>query len=114
MVSLRGSETSPSSGVSSPTVMRKSVVLPAPLGPTSPTFSPGLNWKDASTNSTCRPYCLLIRLNEITPPPSHTPPQALLDHAVGAGDEGPGHGELEHARGLEIDDQLELLRALQG
>ena len=52
--------------ISSPTIIRNSVVLPAPFGPTSPTFSPGLSWKDASTNSTCRPYCLLTRENEIT------------------------------------------------
>src|SRR5687768_14078321 len=66
MVSLRGTDTSPSSGVSSPTIMRNSVVLPEPFGPTSPTFSPGLNWNEASTNRTCHPYCLLMRLNEIT------------------------------------------------
>ena len=30
-------------GDPSPTTIRKSVVLPAPLGPTSPTFSPGFN-----------------------------------------------------------------------
>jgi hypothetical protein len=32
MVAFRGTVTSPSSGDSSPTIMRKSVVLPAPLG----------------------------------------------------------------------------------
>src|SRR5688500_14295503 len=66
MVSFFGTETSPSSGDSSPTIIRNSVVLPEPFGPTSPTFSPGLNWNDASTNRICRPYCLLMRLNEIT------------------------------------------------
>src|SRR4051794_8776930 len=45
--------------------MRKSVVLPDPFGPTSPTFSPGLSWNDASTKSTCLPYCLLTLVNEI-------------------------------------------------
>ena len=45
--------------------MRNSVVLPEPLGPTRPTFSPGLSWKEASTNRTCRPYCLLMREKEI-------------------------------------------------
>src|SRR5688500_1610001 len=45
--------------------MRKSVVLPEPLGPTRPTFSPGLSWKDASTNRICLPYCLEILENEI-------------------------------------------------
>jgi hypothetical protein len=33
MVSFFGTETSPSSGDSSPTTMRKSVVLPEPFGP---------------------------------------------------------------------------------
>ena len=46
MVSFFGTETSPSSGASSPTIMRKSVVLPDPLGPTRPTFSPGLSWNE--------------------------------------------------------------------
>src|SRR5258705_4195321 len=69
MVSLFGTETSPSSADSSPTIIRNSVVLPAPLGPTRPTFSPGLSWKDASTKSTCRPYCLLTREKEIMRPP---------------------------------------------
>src|SRR6476661_5710054 len=64
MVSFFGTDTSPSSGASSPTIMRKSVVLPDPLGPTRPTFSPGLSWKEASTKRICFPYCLLILLNE--------------------------------------------------
>ena len=33
-------------------------------GPTSPTFSPGLSWNEASTKRTCRPYCLLILVKE--------------------------------------------------
>src|SRR5579863_2782763 len=65
MVTRRGTETSPSSGSSSPTIMRKSVVLPEPLGPTSPTFSPGFSWKEASTKMSCRPYCLFILEKEI-------------------------------------------------
>src|SRR6185369_11055285 len=64
MVSFFGTDTSPSSGASSPTIMRKSVVLPDPLGPTRPTFSPGLSWNEASTKRTCRPYCLLIFVKE--------------------------------------------------
>src|ERR671920_1497794 len=65
MVSFFGTETSPSSGVSSPTIIRNSVVLPAPLGPTRPTFSPGFNWNDASTKRICRPYCLPTRVKAI-------------------------------------------------
>src|ERR1700744_2554582 len=65
MVSFFGTDTSPSSGSSSPIIMRKRVVLPAPLGPTRPTFSPGLSWKDASTKTSCLPYCLLMLEREI-------------------------------------------------
>src|SRR5580698_4730334 len=65
MVSFLGTETSPSSGDSSPTTMRKRVVLPEPLGPTRPTFSPGFNWKEASTKISCLPYCLEILEKEI-------------------------------------------------
>src|ERR1700721_344048 len=65
IVNFLGTETAPSSGVSSPTTIRKSVVLPAPLGPTSPTFSQGFNWNEASTKSNCLPYCLLIFEKEI-------------------------------------------------
>src|SRR5438105_5565678 len=67
MVSFFGTDTSPSSACSSPVIMRKSVVLPDPLGPTRPTFSPGLSWKEASTKRTWRPYCLLILVKETTP-----------------------------------------------
>src|SRR5262245_31651245 len=65
MVSRRGTDTSPSSGASSPVINRKMVVLPAPFGPTRPTFSPGFSWKEASTNRICRPYCLLTLTREI-------------------------------------------------
>src|SRR4029079_8825997 len=65
MVSRLGTETSPSSGASSATIMRKSVVFPAPFGPTRPTLSPGLSWKEASTKRSCRPYCLCTRDKEI-------------------------------------------------
>src|SRR5450755_1526813 len=65
MVNFLGTETVPSSGSSSPTTMRKRVVLPEPLGPTSPTFSPGLSWKEASTKTSCLPYCLLMLEKEI-------------------------------------------------
>ena len=59
----RGRDTTPSSGVSSPAMILKSVVLPEPFGPTSPTFSPGLSWKDASTKSSCLPVLLGQALN---------------------------------------------------
>src|SRR3954453_21109512 len=65
MVSFFGTETSPSSGVSSPVIIRNSVVLPEPFGPTRPTFSPGFSWNEASTKRTCLPYCLLTRAKEI-------------------------------------------------
>src|SRR5229473_1653768 len=65
MVIFFGTETSPSSGDSSPTINRKSVVLPAPLGPTSPARSPGFNWNDASTKMSCLPYCLVTLFSEI-------------------------------------------------
>src|SRR3954469_19572772 len=64
MESFFGTVMVPSSALSSPAIMRKSVVLPAPLGPTSPDFSPGLSWKEASTKTTCRPYCLLTEAKE--------------------------------------------------
>src|SRR5512139_1724663 len=60
-----GTDTSPSSGDSSPVIIRKMVVLPAPLGPTRPTFSPGFSWNDASTKMSCLPYCLLMFAREI-------------------------------------------------
>src|SRR5688572_9068892 len=65
MLARRGRSTAPSSGCSSPVINRKMVVLPAPLGPTRPTFSPGLSWNEASTNRICAPYCLLTVENEI-------------------------------------------------
>src|SRR5262245_8343019 len=45
--------------------MRKTVVLPAPFGPTSPTFSPGFSWNDASTKRTWPPYALQTLLKVI-------------------------------------------------
>ena len=45
MVSFLGTVTSPSSGASSPMIMRKSVVLPAPLGPTRPHLLAGVQLK---------------------------------------------------------------------
>src|SRR5258706_11476953 len=65
MESFFGTVMVPSSADSSPAIIRKSVVLPAPFGPTSPAFSPGLSWKEASTKMTWRPYCLLTEAKEI-------------------------------------------------
>src|SRR5947207_4607153 len=65
MASFFGTVTVPSSVLSSPAIIRKSVVLPEPFGPTSPAFSPGLSWNEASTKTTWRPYCLLTPANEI-------------------------------------------------
>src|SRR5262245_54879548 len=58
MLNRLGTVISPSSGDSSPTIMRNTVVLPAPFGPMSPAFWPGLSWNEASTNRIWRPYCL--------------------------------------------------------
>src|ERR1700684_3256458 len=84
MVNFFGTETSPSSRSSSPTIMRKRVVLPAPLGPTRPTFSPGLSWNDASTNTSCLPYCLLMLEREIIRnyQASRTPDYSISDKAT--------------------------------
>ena len=60
MVTPRSTETWPSSGCSSPVIMRNSVVLPAPLGPTRPTFSPRCIAADASMKTICLPFCLPI------------------------------------------------------
>jgi len=65
METFLGTVMTPSSALSSPLIIRKSVVLPAPFGPTSPAFSPGLSWKEASTKMTWRPYCLLTEEKEI-------------------------------------------------
>src|SRR6185369_7712468 len=60
MVTPRSTATWPSSGWSSPVIMRNSVVLPAPLGPTRPTFSPLLSAPDASIKRRWWPFCLLM------------------------------------------------------
>ena len=54
---LFSTRTWPSSGLSVCMTMRKMVVLPAPLGPTRPTFSPRNTVAEASTNSSCLPCC---------------------------------------------------------
>src|SRR5436309_6589675 len=59
MVMPRSVETCPSSGSSSPAIIRNSVVLPAPLGPTRPIFSPLFRAAEASMNRIWWPACLL-------------------------------------------------------
>src|ERR1700722_11560868 len=58
MVTPRSTATWPSSGASSPVIIRNSVVLPAPLGPTRPTFSPRSSDAEASMNRIWWPICL--------------------------------------------------------
>src|ERR1035441_6400102 len=50
----------PSSGDSVPRMMEKSVVFPAPFGPTSPMRSARFTCSAASANKTCPPYALLM------------------------------------------------------
>src|SRR5207248_6609743 len=59
MVMPRSSETWPSSGGSWPEIIRKSVVLPAPFGPTRPIFSPFWRAAEASMKRIWWPTCLL-------------------------------------------------------
>ncbi len=47
--------TRPALGSISPQVMRKLVVLPAPLGPSSPTISPASTWKSTPSTTRRRP-----------------------------------------------------------
>src|SRR5262245_52803464 len=54
----RSAATWPSSGCSSPDIMRNSVVLPAPLGPTRPVFSPFCSAAEASMKRIWWPTCL--------------------------------------------------------
>src|SRR5262245_6713976 len=66
MVMPRSMEICPSSGDSSRMIMRNTVDLPAPFGPTSPIFSPRKIAADASMNRICGPCCLLIWSRRIT------------------------------------------------
>src|ERR1700742_4849135 len=66
MLTPRSTETCPSSGDSSRMMRRKMVDLPAPLGPTSPTFSPRWIAAEASTKRICGPCCLEIWSRRIT------------------------------------------------
>ena len=65
ILSRFGTETSPSSGDSSPAIRRNNVDLPEPLGPTRPTFSPAFSCMDASTKSAWWPWRLLMPFNAI-------------------------------------------------
>ena len=57
-----------------PVIMRNSVVLPAPLGPTSPTFSPLWSAAEASTKRICLPFCLpILSRRIISAGPGHDP-----------------------------------------
>ena len=55
----------PSSGLSWPTIMRNSVVLPAPFGPITPTMPPGGSLKERSSISSLspKPFSKLIGLD---------------------------------------------------
>src|SRR4249920_2350218 len=66
MVTPRSMETWPSSGDSSFMISRKTVDLPAPLGPTNPTFSPRWMAAAASMKRMRGPCCLLTESRRIT------------------------------------------------
>src|SRR6185369_1668166 len=56
VTSLPSKRTRPSLGVIWPVVMRKLVVLPAPLGPSKPTTSPASTSKETPSTTLRRPY----------------------------------------------------------
>src|SRR5882724_10409249 len=60
MVTPRSTATWPSSGASAPVIIRNSVVLPDPLGPTRPIFSPFWSAAEASMKRIWWPFCLEI------------------------------------------------------
>ena len=55
VISSSSRSTRPESGITIPQVMRKLVVLPAPLGPSSPTISPVSTWKSTPSTTRRRP-----------------------------------------------------------
>ena len=50
----------PDSGVSSPKIIRSSVVFPVPLRPTMPTRVSGRKWTEALSNKTLVGYCFVM------------------------------------------------------
>src|SRR6266478_4769466 len=63
----------PASGFSSPTIMRKSVVLPAPFGPMTPTIPPRGRMKPTSSMRRFSPYALRTPCASITRLPRRGP-----------------------------------------
>ena len=63
----------PESGDSSPAIIRKSVVLPAPFGPITPTIPAGGSEKVRSSKSNRSPKPLARPLASITTSPSRGP-----------------------------------------
>ena len=63
----------PASGSSSPTIIRKSVVLPAPFGPTMPTMPPGGSEKERSSNRSLSPKPLASLSAATTRSPTRGP-----------------------------------------
>ena len=75
------SRTSPASGVSTPASRRSSVDLPAPLGPTTPSTSPGATVSDTPARIVAAP-CALLKSRAISVPLT---PKEASRAAPGAG-----------------------------
>ena len=97
MVTPRSMETWPSSGSSSRVMRRKSVDLPAPLGPTSPTFSPRVIVAEASRKRIWCPCCLAMASRRIKGAPCST---KLPEVRRLAGPCGPEPGAGSRVRGV--------------
>ena len=65
--------TVPLSGTSWPTIMRRSVVLPVPFGPMTPTREPGGMTPEKPSSNTVSPKALLTPSKSITTSPSRGP-----------------------------------------
>src|SRR5437016_12256161 len=107
MVTPRSTATWPSSGCSSPVIIRNSVVLPDPLGPTRPTFSPFWSAAEASMKRIWWPFCLLMlsrRIIRTGPRKELRRLYAILDDQARANGtpvrakRGNGHLEVRHER----------------